>query len=160
MQETQKYVEEMQKFHVILLRFLEESDDSIIFFQLLINFIGSHNYSEDHEELLHFLRLLTFIASNHHRRENFLKKIEQILDKYSIQFKQSLTNIEIYDIVKENKVILLYFIQKDILKLNKEICYDMIEKVDKNGLKYCHFFYKEIEEKFGDFIEQDKIKKN
>ena len=35
----------------------------------------------------------------------------------------------------------------------------MIEKVDKNGLKYCHFFYKEIEEKFGDFIEQEKIKK-
>lgn len=148
----QKYIEEKKKIYDFLLNFLEISDKNDFTFINLTKFMETNNYLANHNDLLHILRLITKIADNHHRNDLFFKKIEQIFDFLKENIKQTLSNTEIFDIIKNNKKILLYFLQNDILILNKEICDEIIIKYDNNGLQYSHFFIKEIKQKFSGFI--------
>ena len=154
----QKYVEEKKELYNHLLEFLEESDLSNLNFNNLTNFINSKHYLEKHDEILYILRLIVSIANNYHLNGDFFKKIEQIIEYHKDKIKQILSNTEIFDSIKSNKKILLYFLQNEILTLNKSICDEIISKNDGNGSPYCYFFIKEIRKSFGSFIEEERIK--
>ena len=155
---VRKYVEEKKELYNLLLEFLEESDSINLNFNNLTNFINSKHFLENHEEILHILRLIVNIANNHHHTEEFFKKIEQFIDYQKDKIKQILSNTEIFDSIKSNKKILLYFLQHAILTLDKDICNEIIFKSDDNGSRYCYFFIKEIRKSFGAFVEEEIIK--
>lgn len=123
---VRKYVEEKKELYNLLLEFLEESDSINLNFNNLTNFINSKHFLENHEEILHILRLIVNIANNHHHTEEFFKKIEQFIDYQKDKIKQILSNTEIFDSIKSNKKILLYFLQHAILTLDKDICNEII----------------------------------
>ena len=69
--------------------------------------------------------MLKIIIENHHRSQNFFTKIEQILQFLKIDISQTFSNKELFDMFLQNKRILLYFIENEIIKIDKSI-YDIL----------------------------------
>lgn len=80
--------------------------------------------------------------------KDFVKKClsSNLTDKnaiyYSKEIKQTFTKIEIFNIFKNNKKILLYLIKKEMTIIDNNIEKEIILK----GKRYCHFFYPELKE--------------
>lgn len=55
------------------------------------------------------------------------------------------TNIEIFDLFESNKLLILYLIEQQIIKVDKNIVYRMYFRSQKTKTKYHYFFYPEIE---------------
>lgn len=124
--EVQKYVDQKKKSYNLIFSFLinENSTNSNILFQ---NFVESQNYSKDKEEFLMFLRFLSKIAKNHCRFPAFNSKIERLLKYYSDQMKQTFTNSEIFQIFKQNKLILLFLFKQNIISADEIIVHNILD---------------------------------
>ncbi|KAK8839366.1 hypothetical protein M9Y10_032302 [Tritrichomonas musculus] len=139
-----KYIDEKNELYDHIISFLDNSSDEEedYFFQ---------KYKEDdQEEFKHFVQLIASIANNYHRNETFLPKIFMIIDNYKDQIKQTFSNSDIFDIFKDNKLIILYMIEKNILEIDRNIFLQMESKIEKNGNRYLHFFYPELKEFLGE----------
>lgn len=83
--------------------------------------------------------MLKIIIENHHRSQNFFTKIEQILQFLKIDISQTFSNKELFDMFLQNKRILLYFIENEIIKIDKSI-YDILRNPSN-----INYFFPEIE---------------
>ena len=116
-----------------------------MFYELIIEFISSEEetgcyndiflkdlISEEKENFGLFLKLISKISENHHRSANFIIKIEQILSHYSSEIKQTFTNLEIFEIFQNDKLILLFLFEQKIIIADKSILYLIIKKSAKS----------------------------
>ena len=133
-----------------------------MFYELIIEFISSEEetgcyndiflkdlISEEKENFGLFLKLISKISENHHRSANFIIKIEQILSHYSSEIKQTFTNLEIFEIFQNDKLILLFLFEQKIIIADKSILYLIIKKSAKSKA-----IKEEEEEEEEDFDEQ------
>ena len=97
-----------------------------------------------------FLQIIKNICDNHHRGTIFITNIFQLLQYYKNQIKQILSNNEIYRIFENNKILLLFLIKNDFISISDEIYREMICKIEPNDMKFCYFFYPEIESFIGE----------
>lgn len=109
---------------------------------------------EDREKLKKVLQLITKIANNHHRDENLFKNIFNIIQNYTETIIESFSNYEIFDIFKSNKLILLFLFSNKTIFVDDKINEIIISKIEKNGNRYCYFFYPEIK----DFNDEEIMK--
>ena len=144
--EIQKYFQQKKELYDILFKFIEYENDSTDIFEVLIDTIESQNINENKDEFVEFIILLSKIAKNHHRFPLFINRIEQIL--IQIDIKQTLSNIEIFNLFKDNKRILLFLFQEKIL-----IPDETILKFIDNNQDYTVYFYNEIKP----FLSQAKM---
>ncbi|KAK8892416.1 hypothetical protein M9Y10_029643 [Tritrichomonas musculus] len=152
------YINKLKRIYCTIIKFLDNqyeinnvNDEP---FHILKCYADNIECDENREEITQILHMINNIASNHHRGSNFIKKIKKIIQCFKSVIMSSLSNYEIFSIFKENKLILKYLIDSEIINVSEEICKEIIYKIELNGTKYCHFFYPEIKK----FIDDDKIK--
>lgn len=140
--EVQKYFEKKKELYNNILLFLENYDSTSCSFDDLYNILKKQNFGNQ-EELVQFLQLLANISENHHRELNFITKIEQIIFNMKNTIKKTLTNYQIIEIFMNNKLILLFLIQNNIIKIDEQVINSFTFQIDTNGTRYSHFFLPE-----------------
>lgn len=151
-----EYINEKKEIRDNLLKFICDEDGSQYSYDDLINFFKSKENFKDKNELFEFLRLLVKISKNHHRTTEFNGKLEQIVQYFSKDIVQNFTNSEIFNIFKNNKLLVLYLLKNKILTMDKPLIIQMLEKDNSNSTikaKYYQFFIKEIES----FLKKEEI---
>lgn len=117
--EIQEYLNKMKEiqYHVIDYldsdRFDEENTNN------LIDFFSNIKIQNERDEFKSFLYLISKISNNHHQTKNFFDKIFQIINFYSVQIKNNLSNLEIFNIFKTNKQIIRFLKEKRILEIDQ-----------------------------------------
>lgn len=109
----------------------ETEADSITFYHYLDNI-------NNRQEMILFFGLLVQICSNHHRKLNFNKKIEKIIQYFMTNLKQAFSNLELFEIFKTSKLLVL------ILVVNETITVLIYYTNYQTNTKYHQFFYPEI----------------
>ena len=151
----ESYINSKKKLYSAILEFLENSDDdNLSELNHLVDIVTNQHLEGDLEEMKDFLKIIKNISDNHHRHLNFMNRINNILQQFKDKIKQTLSNDEIFEIFRSNKIIVLFLLKSDILTITESIYKEMISKLDPNGMKYCYFFYPEIEK----FIGEEKMK--
>ena len=149
----QKYIDNKKDIYNLFLSYIDDTQIKDFDLSKLEKFFKHEDHSVNPEELKQFLSLIVDISNNHHRTQNFFDKIKQILQFYSKLIKDSLSNFEIFDVFKTNKMILLYIIQNQIIMIDDNIYNEINGMIETNGTQYCHFFYPEIKS----FLSNEKM---
>lgn len=149
------YLERMRLIHKNFLDFINTENDNEETFGNFINIITNYKIQENRYDLKEILRLTLNIANYHFRSPNFISKIERILLFFKEKIKQTFSNFEIFQIFKDNKRILLFLFEQNIIKPDKSIVGVILsEKYQK--AKYPLYFLNEISE----LIENDTKQEN
>lgn len=162
----ESYIDSNKKLYNSILDFLKNSEEANNEneFQKLHEEIKLQKIENNLDQLKQFLKIIKNISENHRRERNFNDKINQILQFYGEKIKNSLSNDEIFNIFKYNKILLLFLLKNKIITITESIYEDMINKPESNDLKFCHFFYPELESFAGEEkmkeIKNELIKKN
>ena len=119
--EINEYLEIKQTIQRKLIDYLDYDDNMEENFRNLIDFFQKHKLHEDRQEIDEFLHLISNICNYHLRRTNFYKKIEGILTFFKSQIQKYLSNSEIFDIFIENKRIVLFLIQNQMITIDSYI---------------------------------------
>ena len=143
LKQSQKYIESYKKMYDSILSFIENPETNDDDFQDLIEIINIQ-LNENKQEELHFLYMIQYISNNHHRNESLFAKIFKIILYYSNQIKKTFSNIQIFDIFKKNKIILLFLFDNRIIDIDENIFQLIYNTFEKNGNCYSYFFYPEI----------------
>ena len=155
----QEYIYAKKLIHQHLLSYITEEDDCDEKYQTLISEIGIFKQNENFNEFRLFLFLILRVSNNYHRTPNFFSKIEKIILFFEDQFKHNLKNIEIFNIFKSNKLLLLILFNNKILQIEDDIINFIVEKFKNKDLKYStyyQFFYPEIQP----FLQEDLKNEN
>ena len=150
----QEYSRKIEEIHSNLLRYIEAEDNMEENYQNLINLFQQYKYDNDVHELKIFLYSLTAIAKNHHRESNFFNKIKKVLQHLKNSIIQLFTNLEIFNIFKGSKLIILFLIQEKVIIIDNII----INVITKSGLLMSSYQYliPEVEA----FINEEEKKQN
>ena len=73
-----------------------------------------------------FLEIVKSIGEHHHRYQHFNERMNQLLLYYKGQIKQTLSNIEIFHIFENNKKIVLFQLQNDIITISDKIYKEIV----------------------------------
>ena len=113
--EYQEYINQKKEIYGSLYLFIkeenEEQEEEENYQSLLVN-IEKQIIQKSKEDLGIFLRLLLNIFNHHHRYPNFSTKMFKILDYLSETVKKIFTSIEIFKLLKSNRLIILHLIDK------------------------------------------------
>ncbi|KAK8840877.1 hypothetical protein M9Y10_027707 [Tritrichomonas musculus] len=137
--DVHKYIDQKKDFYEFLIEYLEneiEEDSSFDFLIKKIEIVLNLNKVNELELLLH---LISIISQNHHRTEKFDRRIQKLLSYLSEEINNSFSNLQVFELFKNNKWILLFLYQKQILNFD-----DSILEFIKNDSDLCYFFYPEI----------------
>ena len=156
--ECHNFITEMKDIQSKLLEFIENDEDNFENLKIIFNDQKIH---DDKHKLKIILHLVAGIENNHHRGNSFFDKIEKILTFLQGSIKIFFSNSELFQIFKNNKRIILFFIKKEIIIIDKNITLKIT-----NGkyveMNYPQYFAPEIKvfinEKW--FPKYDKDKEN
>ena len=152
--EIQEYIDQKKELQDILLDYIE-NDEEVDCLDLP-KYIEAHNITDDIEEFKALLKLVMGIAKNHYHEHRFFDKIEKIILQFEVQIKQTFTNLEIFDMFKSNKKIILFLLSNKILTLDESLVNYLLSISEIKMKKYSHhyslnnynkyhfFFYPEI----------------
>lgn len=90
-------------------------------YKYLIDQVKNHNIVEEKHDFKLSLRLINRISNYHRCPPNFISKIERILRYFKADIHKYLTNTEIFEILKENKRVLLFLFDEKIIVIDKHI---------------------------------------
>ncbi|KAK8880690.1 hypothetical protein M9Y10_003375 [Tritrichomonas musculus] len=155
-----KYIEEKKKSYNSLIEFLDNSEENDNDLQILEDALTTDEKEGNREEMYLFLETINSISTNHRRNPNFINKIVKILKKFEDRIKQSFSNIEIFNIFKNNKYILYFLIKNGLITFSEQVYQMILYQTESNGIRTCHFFYPECkqfmsEEENDDFQDSD-----
>ena len=143
--ESQIYIELKKALHQSLLEFIDgqerEEEES---YTNLVAQIKEQKIAEDKNELKSVLYLILRVSNNHHRTTDFFSKIETILFLLQKPIKKFLSNYEVFEIFRNNKRLILFLLDINVLQMDQMIAKRMLEKdyLDQN---YPQYFYPEIQ---------------
>ena len=104
------YIDNKKQFYESFIDFLENSEGEMNENKHISSIMENQEIEADHDEMNQFLQMIRNIGDNHHHNRNFITKLNQILYHYKDQIKQSLSNIEIYHIFENSKLLLLFLL--------------------------------------------------
>ena len=147
-----EYLSKMKEVQKKLLAFINEEDDIEENFENFIILIPDHQKEDDLLVMKSIIYLISKIAKNHHRGPDFFTKITKILLCIKDFIIRNYSNLEIFNIFKSNKIIILFLIEEKILTIDIYI-YKLMTNYKALKKKYNQFFQPEIQE----FIEKQEI---
>lgn len=154
--DCQEYVQKMTKIQKSLILYLDREDNIEENYENLFILIKDQNIKNNKNEFKIFLHLVDCLSKYHFRTKGFFEKIYQILMEFKEEFGKFLTNTEIFNIFKENKLVLYFLIQKKIIYVDSYIVNCMLKSKMK---KYPNYFINEIKpfisEKLASDIEEE-----
>ena len=155
----QDYFQKMKSIQELLLEFLENEDSQEANFQNLIKKIDDLKIKESKYDLKILLHMISKIANYH----KYLSKIEQILKAIAKEIKQSFSNLDIFNIFKDDKLILLFLLNEKIIIPDKTIS-NIISNGKYKILNYHVYFQKEFKKFYSksllEKMENDQIYDN
>lgn len=119
------------------IEYIEEENKTDETFKNLLNFINSH-FKESPDEFKIVLHLINKMTKNHNRNFFLFKKIHRILLINEDYIRQTFSNSAIYNIFKNNKLMLLFLFEKKIIV---DISVLEILKHQYYHRSYSDFFY-------------------
>ena len=146
--EFKEYIRKKEELYDSFIVFIENSEENDI--QNFIDIISQQNQDTTRVKYDEILQLIGSISNNCHRNESFLKNLYQIIDHCKDQIKQTFSNKEIFNIFENNKKMLLFLFQKEIITIDDDIYNELLQKNEANGNRYSHFFYPELKKFKGD----------
>ena len=142
---SKEHFDAMKDIQENILYFLEEENNSEENFIILQRKFNDTKIKDNLYELLYLLHLISKIGNNHRRFSNFFSKIERILHIFKKDIKNYFPNSEIFNIFKNNKRILLFLSEQQIIVFDEYIV-KKISKTDKFiEAKYPQYFQPEIQ---------------
>ena len=148
------FMQNMNEFNQLILDILDKENDFEESFQNLNKYFEDHKIFQDKDQMKIILHAISSISDNHHRGPDHFCKIERILKILSNSFKNFFSNIEIFEIFKENKRILLFLFEEKIITSDENI-FNLISTdkyIDRN---YNNFFLPE----FSTFYDEEYLTK-
>ena len=151
--EIQDLVNYKKEFYEALLSFIDSENENNEEKNNLSIFLEKQRLGENKEELRSLLRLIKKIGNNHYRGSHFIDKIEQIFILLEESIKQNFTNLEIYNIFKNNNLLLLSLYQINLLIFDDQVVTSIFQSLKQFILrKRAEIFIK----KFNDHQKQTK----
>ena len=112
----------MNNIQNLFLRFLDDESNLVDDNEITnFNYFDDLQKDEKKDRLTDIFLLISHITANHHRPPDFYSKIEKLFSPFIEEMKQNLTNDEIYQIFKENRLVLLFLFHKQVLKIDENI---------------------------------------
>ncbi|KAK8876474.1 hypothetical protein M9Y10_006688 [Tritrichomonas musculus] len=136
-----EFIAQKKELYAVILNFIENKNNSDDSSQETTNFLDTHQIRDNKEDMRLLLHLIVKITNNHHRDSNFLSKIKKLLQSLEQDIKQTFSNLEIFDLFKKSKILLLYLFEMKIVTVDETIAAFMLKKSDSSLSK---FFYNEI----------------
>lgn len=130
----------MKNIQISLLEFLDDESNSC---ESFYNLIIEYKIIENSHKFKSILQIINNICSFHHRTDGFINKITQILIHYKKYIQQFFSNLEIFEIFKANKGILLFLIQENMLLMD-ECIFSRIISRNFSKYNYIEYFAPEI----------------
>lgn len=137
------YIEQMKSIQNKTLLFIDSEESIEEHYSNLVKILDDVKIKENKISLKQFLSFIIQISNNHHRKQNFFNKIEQILTIFNDSIKELFEKSEIFDLFKENKRILLFMIQNKTINVDKQFA-NKIQESKNNEKDYPEYFHKEI----------------
>ncbi|KAK8891526.1 hypothetical protein M9Y10_028738 [Tritrichomonas musculus] len=149
------FVNKMKEIQGKLLEYLDKESDIEENFQNFIQVLNDQDIFNNKSEFKLILYLILRVSINHHRSIQFYEKNNSILTYFKDTIIKYFTNNEIFNIFKKDKVLLLFLIKNNTLKIDDQLVKEIL------GIRgYMHFFVKEIASYFqGQQLEVDSSKK-
>ena len=148
--EIQAHIKEMKEIYNKLHKYICNEVNSESQLKDLIKLLKDSLKKDNSNKLREIIHIINDISDNHHRIPNFFDKIEQILLHLKDDIKKSLSNLNIFNIVKENKRLLLWFIEQKIVIVDKSISIELFQ------LGYYDYLNFEIQSGFNSKIDHTK----
>ncbi|KAK8843653.1 hypothetical protein M9Y10_024716 [Tritrichomonas musculus] len=149
-------VGKLQRMQESLIDYLDDETNSELKFQYLSETFEDIKIGDDKYVLTLLLHLLAKISNNHHRYHNFFSKIEQVLRFFKDNIKKYYSNSEFFHIFKDNKRILLFLIEEEMIIIEKNIAKEISTNDKYLQAKYPEYFRPEIQP----FINESWFPKN
>ena len=137
-------IKEMQNIQECFLNFINEVELSDEKFQEIKQTIENLIKANDSQKIKLILHLISKISNNTYRSEHFFDQIEKILSLLTDTIINMFSNFSIFNIVKNNKRILLYFIEKKVITIDESIA-KIITSSKYQRYKYDIYFFPEIQ---------------
>lgn len=115
-------------------QYIDSHLDDNVEYQNLTSFLSTHDYLTNVEILTEFQRLISNVSNNHTREHNLLNKIYKILCFLKDTLINNFTKLEIFNIFKDNKIVLLFLLTNII-----EIDTTIIQNLEQ--LNFIHYFF-------------------
>ena len=141
---SKEYIQQKLEFNDILIKYLQDDDSNELDYKELIQKISIQKYNENREEFKLFLHLIVVLSKNYRRSNTFFDKISKIFQSISSDIKQTFSNLEIFDIFSESKLILFILLQNKLLTFDKSIVSTILRNLKFINYNYLHYFYPEI----------------
>lgn len=122
-----------EDIQLALLKYLDENDDG----QNLSNLtseLRKLNIGENQQDLDDFLRLLSHLASYHHRTENFFPKIVNLLSEFKEEIANYYSNEEIFSIFQHVEPIIILLRENGMLQFDSEVNFIINSKDNANDI--------------------------
>ena len=116
--DVQNYLNKMNEIRNILLEYIDEEADDQGKFQNLIDIFKTNKIQGNKHLLASTIHLLSSIIDNHYRKIYFFNKIFNIILFFKEELAKYFTNFEIYDFFRNNKRVILFFIEEKIINLD------------------------------------------
>ncbi|KAK8876093.1 hypothetical protein M9Y10_006279 [Tritrichomonas musculus] len=144
----EEFKEKMKRIQNVLLEFLEDESNTEENYENFVKTMADYQINEDKQKVKSILQLINAIGNNHQRCHNFHNKIEKILEQFKSDIQKYFSNLEIFELFKNSKRILLFLIEEKIIELNENI-------IPQITYEYTDYFWPEIKH----FLNEEIIKK-
>lgn len=138
MDAIKNYANKMKEIQCNLLGFFEEGDSGKMPFKNLQKYLNDIKIKNQKHEIRTMLHIISKISSNHHRSNDFISRIEQLLKSFSKEMKM-FTKSEIFNIFKGNKLILLFLFKEKIITPDSWLC-PILSSDKYNDRGYTQYF--------------------
>ena len=153
-----EYFDQKKSIQTVLLEYIEEEKNVEENFENFLQVLKDQQVHEDYHEIKEILYLINNIANNHQRTNNFYNKIERIIEVLKKDITKILKSSEIFELFKNNKRLLLFFIEERIITLDEYI----VSRITSDEFlqnKYCEYFSPEIKEFIDKYSSRNSILK-
>ncbi|KAK8836363.1 hypothetical protein M9Y10_039706 [Tritrichomonas musculus] len=133
----------MKKIQENLLDYLNDEANYEVKFQCIVKKCDEIKNDDKISKIKSMLHLLSKISDNYHYTADFFNKINRVLQLFKDEMKKKFTNIDIFNIFKRNKRILLFLFDEKIITFDEKIA-KMMTKDKYMKSEYPSYFSPEI----------------
>ena len=134
------YVNRLKQIQSLLLDFIDNSEDSEQSYKILQKLLTSLNVQSNKYDIRLILNTISAISNNHYRSPYFVSKLLSVIKIFQEKINEYFSNLEIFNIFKENKLVLLNLIENNIINIDESVSNAI--QADDN---YKLFFSPEVE---------------
>ena len=136
-------LEKFKEIQANVLAFLEKNENAEENFQNLKTNLDEQKIYENLYCFTLFLNLLAKISNNYFHETDFYAKLIKIFSLFKKEIKEKFTDSDLFNIFKDNKKVLLFFLEEKIMQINNYIGVQMQSDKYKEA-NYPQYFFPEI----------------